>query len=75
MPDRRRFGHVNVVCVYSNAVLAGRRGMAEGAEGGGGGSGMRQLALSNGPARMGIFNHVQRVHVRGFICPNNPLYI
>jgi hypothetical protein len=31
VPDRRRFKHVNVVCVHSHAVLAGRRGMGEGA--------------------------------------------
>jgi hypothetical protein len=52
VPDRRKFGHVNVVCVYSYIVLVGRRGMGEGAERGG--SGMRQLTLSNESARMGI---------------------
>jgi hypothetical protein len=28
---RRRFGHVNVVCVHSNPILVGRRGLEEGA--------------------------------------------
>jgi hypothetical protein len=51
VPDRRRFGHLNVVCVRSNTVLEGRRGMGgEGAmqEGAlwGRSSGMRQLTLS-----------------------------
>jgi hypothetical protein len=35
MPDRRRFGHVNVVCVHINTVLVGRREMEEGAVWGG----------------------------------------
>ncbi len=35
MPNRRRFGHDNVVFEYSYAVLARRRGMGEGAEPGG----------------------------------------
>ncbi len=31
VPNRRRFGHVNVVCVLSNIVLAERREIGEGA--------------------------------------------
>jgi hypothetical protein len=71
VPDRRRFKHVNVVCVHSHAVLAGRRGMGEGAvlKGAvwGAGSGMRLLTLSRGPARMGICTQVQRAAIiKGF---------
>jgi hypothetical protein len=61
VPDRRNFGHVNVVCVYSNMVLVGRRGMGEGAERGG--LEMRQLTLSNESARMGIHTYVRRAAI------------
>ncbi len=30
VPDRRRIGHVNVICMYSNTALAGRRAMGRG---------------------------------------------
>jgi hypothetical protein len=33
VPDRRRFGHVNIACLYRNTVLAGRRGMGQRAMG------------------------------------------
>jgi hypothetical protein len=56
MPDRRKIKHVNVVCMYINAVLEGRRAMGERAIEGGGFQ-VRQLALSKGPARMGICCH------------------
>ncbi len=48
MPDKRRFGLVNVICVHSNIVLAGRREIGERAVREGavwGGSGMGQLTL------------------------------
>jgi hypothetical protein len=61
--------------MHSNTVLAGRRGMEEGEEQGD--SGMRQLTLSKGPARMGIHNHVRRAAIpsKGFSHLNNPLYM
>ncbi len=61
MPDRRRFGHVNVICVHSNTVLVRRREMEEGQCGTGVQCevyGMRQLVLSKGPDWMGIRSHV-----------------
>ncbi len=53
--------------VYTNAILAGRSGMGEGAEPGG--FGMRQLTLSKGLARMGIRNIVHRdtIPSKGFL--------
>jgi hypothetical protein len=60
VPDRRRIRCVTVVCVYVNTVLAGRRAMAERAIGERGRPQMGQLALSKGPARMGIRHCVQR---------------
>jgi hypothetical protein len=73
--DRRRFGHVNVVCVLCNIVLVGRLGMGEGAEQGG--SEMRQLTMSKGPAGIGIRNCVSRATIpsKRFSHLNNPLYI
>jgi hypothetical protein len=56
MPDRRRFGHVNVVCMYSIALSAGRTGMGAGVEREG--LKMGQLTMGKSPARMGIRNHV-----------------
>ncbi len=73
--DRRRFGHVNVVCVLCNIVLVGRLGMGEGAEQGG--SEMRQLTMSKGPAEIEIRNRVLRATIpsKGFSHLNNPSYI
>jgi hypothetical protein len=76
VPDRRRFGHVNVVCVYSTVMLywheEGESGRVQGGD-----SGMRQLTLSKGPERMGIRNRVREppFQGRGFPHLNNPLNI
>jgi hypothetical protein len=52
VPDRRRFGHVNVTCVMHVvlAFVAGRGGKREGWRGPGKGPQNGQLTLSMGPA-------------------------
>jgi hypothetical protein len=63
VPHRGKLGRVNVVCLHSSTVLAGRSETGEGAVWGGGGLEIGQLALSKGPARIGIRSHVQRAPI------------
>jgi hypothetical protein len=64
------------MCIHSNAVLAGRMGMGDGAEWERGFE-MGQLTLSKGPAKMGIHNQAQRAAIpsKGFSCLNNSSYV
>ncbi len=57
MPDRRRIGHVSVICVIVLACVGGNRGAAGATKG----PKMGQLTLSMGPARAKVCSYVQGV--------------
>ncbi len=58
MSDRRRFGHVNVVCMYSIACIGGKNWKRGRAVGVGRARNMGQLTIGKRPTRMGVRNHV-----------------
>jgi hypothetical protein len=65
--DRRRFGHVNVVCIYSISVLAGKGGMGAGIEW----EGLKMGQYSGQEtrySRMRIHNHLRKASIlsKGF---------
>jgi hypothetical protein len=65
VPNGRRLGHVNVICVYSHQ-MCGREGGEKGAMGTGqGGQKMGQLTLSMGPAWAEVcsYEYVQRATI------------
>ncbi len=62
MPDIRRFGHVNVVCVIVLACVGGKRGKWGGGgrqQGLGKGPKLGWLTMSMGPAMVEVCSHVQ----------------
>jgi hypothetical protein len=58
VPDGRRLGHVNVICVILIACVDGKEGKKRGNRGWVRGPKVGQLTLSMGPARVEVCSYV-----------------
>ncbi len=63
MPDGRRLGRVNVVCVIVIACVGGKEGKKRGSADWVRDSKVGQLTLSMGPARAEVSSYVQRATI------------